>query len=468
MTFDGPRGPLSAPLTWGQRAIWEVVRWLGARAGDLNMVEVCPLTAGTGLPAVTTALTRLLERHESLRTRMRDDGDGPRQDVTPSGAIPLTVRQDTRGTAPGAPRQERGDDLHRLVTELATPAFAPDELPVRAAVLCRDGEPAELVLVVSHLAVDGWSMAIVREELATLLAGAEPPPLAQQPVDRARHEASPAARARERAALAHWSTAVRDLPRVWLEGLPRAPGTGDLVCSEIDSAALGSAVAELAAQHKVTPSMVVQAGTALALCLDRGESEIGLRLIVATRYTTRTARFVGPLNQNALLRLPLRDESLADFFTRVRTASLQSLAAAEYDPVALEDVVGEATARRGFRGDGYCFVNDLTGYQAPGSAPARHDDDTPAGPTVVRDLPPPADPKGANFFLYVHDLGLRVRLSVTAHRDFLAPGTTAGFLHDLEWLLTTAARTGAGPGELSRAHTPRRAARSGSQDSRTS
>ncbi|MFD0427382.1 condensation domain-containing protein [Streptomyces zhihengii] len=315
-----PSRPLERPLTWGQRAIWEVVRWLGARAGDLNMVEVCPLTAGTGLPAVTTALTRLLERHESLRTRMRDDGDGPRQDVTPSGAIPLTVRQDTRGTAPGAPRQERGDDLHRLVTELATPAFAPDELPVRAAVLCRDGEPAELVLVVSHLAVDGWSMAIVREELATLLAGAEPRPSHNSPstAPATKPLPPPAPGKGGPRPLEHGGT--RSAPGV-AGRLTQGPRHGDLVCSEIDSAALGSAVAELAAQHKVTPSMVVQAGTALALCLDRGESEIGLRLIVATRYTTRTARFVGPLNQNALLRLPLRDESLADFFTRVRTAS---------------------------------------------------------------------------------------------------------------------------------------------------
>uniref|UniRef100_A0AAU2W3Z1 Condensation domain-containing protein n=1 Tax=Streptomyces sp. NBC_00008 TaxID=2903610 RepID=A0AAU2W3Z1_9ACTN len=411
------------------------------------MVDVCPLDASTDLPAVMGALARLLERHESLRTCLRDREDGPQQYVTRSGALALFVHEIT----------QKADDeaVRHLVADLARPAFTPTELPLRAAVLRRDGVPTTLVLVVSHLAVDGWSMALVREEVRALLAGVEPPPLAQQPTDRARYEASPEARGREQAALAHWNSTVLNLPRVWLEGLPRSPAADDLVCSKIDSHAVATAAAHLAARYKVTPSMVVQAGIALALGLDRGETDIGVRLIVATRYTAETARFVGPLNQNALLRIALRDEGLADFFTRVRVAALQALSASEYDPVTLEDLVGAVSARRGFRGDGYCFINDVTGYLAP-DTPAPHYGRTLTAPTSITDVPPPADPKGANLFLYVHELEPRARLSVIAHRAFLAPGSTAEFLGDVEWLLTTAARTDAGPGKLARAHALRR------------
>jgi hypothetical protein len=450
--FEGDRGGLTVPLTWGQRAIWEVVRWLESRAGDLNLVEVCPLASGTDRATVVAALAGLLERHESLRTRITDIGDGPQQHVERSGALALAVHETSDG--------DHAETVS-LVEELAAPAFAEDELPVRAAVLC-DGGPRTLVLVVSHLAVDGWSMEIVREDLLSLLTGGELPPLAEQPVDRVHYESSDPARTKEKAAFDHWAAAMRDLPRVWLEELPRT-GQDDLVCSEIISPALGDAVSALASRHKLTPSMVLQAGTALALCLHRQETDIGIRLIVATRYTADTTRFVGPFNQNALLRIALREESLGDFFARVRAASFRALGASEYDPVVLEDVVAAATAGRGFRAGGYCFINDLSGFLPPGYAEEpdpRAEDDLPDD-TVVTDLPPTANPKDANLFLYVHEIGRRVRLSVIAHRRFLAPGTTAGFLRDVEWLLMEAARTGAGPAELARAQALRRGVAAG-------
>ncbi|MGA5703092.1 condensation domain-containing protein [Peterkaempfera bronchialis] len=456
--FAGPRGGLTAPLTWGQRAIWEVVNWLGPQAASLNLLEICPVDGGTGRTALAEALRRLVERHESLRTRFTDTEDGPEQLLTRAGTLTFAVHESLA--------DDRDATVRRVARELSARAFTPRELPLRAAAVAEDGVITTIVLVVSHLAVDGWSIKIVRQELLDALRGADLPPLAQQPVERARWEQSAPARARERAAFDHWAAATREVPRIWLEALPRT-GPDDLLCSEIASPALGRAVGALAGRYRLTRSMVVQAGTALALGRALGENDVALRLIVATRYTAETTRFVGPFNQNALLRIRLHDESAGEFLARVRRAALAALSASEYDPVALEELVAATAAERGFPADGYCFVNDVGSYVPPGAAaraaeqaPGTPDDSDPDSDAaalagVVTDRPPLTDPKGANLFLYVHELGARTRLSVVAHRGFLPPGGTTRFLRDLEWLLLEADRTGAGPAALARAYAAR-------------
>lgn len=78
------------------------------------------------------------------------------------------------------------------------------------------GVPVRVVLVVSHMAVDGWSLKIVCEDLRTLLsAPAALGPAAEQPLGRLAYENSERAGLRERRAFDYWAEAVRELPRVW-------------------------------------------------------------------------------------------------------------------------------------------------------------------------------------------------------------------------------------------------------------
>jgi hypothetical protein len=105
--------------------------------------------------------------------------------------------------------------------------IGPGDLPVRAGIACDGETPHTVSLAVSHMAVDGWSRGILIEDLAALLAGAEPPPVAEQPVDRAAYEASPEGRLVQRRALEHWRITLQRLPESYFEAAGDFAGSAD-------------------------------------------------------------------------------------------------------------------------------------------------------------------------------------------------------------------------------------------------
>ncbi|MER5644445.1 condensation domain-containing protein [Streptosporangium sp. NPDC002524] len=449
VAFRAPYGDRGS-LTWGQTAIWEVLRWLPPGDASLNLLAVCEVEPGRDVGDVLAAVRALVERHDALHTLFpMDDQDGgrPVQVVLRSGELEVAVHE-TGTRNPGTVAAYAGARLRDLPFDIG------GELPLRVAVVTTGGVPVRVVLVVSHMAVDGWSLKIVRDDLRTLLSvPAALGPVAEQPLGRLAYERSERARLRERRAFGYWAEAVRELPRVWLEDL-RQGGEARQDWSEIRSRALSRAVRELAARASVTPGMVLQATVALLLGLYKGEEDVALRLIVSTRFKPETRRFVGAFNQNALLRLRLRHESFSGFLSHAGRAALAAYSTCEYDPVRLEELVARVTGERGIGTDGYCFYNDIR-FDAP-APPAGHrlspaEYDALMGETELVEPPHDTDQKGATFFLYVHELSERAVLTLCADRRFLAPRGPADFLSDLEWLAVEALRTDAGPLRLAEA-----------------
>ncbi|WP_344745400.1 condensation domain-containing protein [Streptosporangium vulgare] len=248
VTFRAPYGDRGA-LTWGQTAIWEVLRWLPPGDASLNLLAVCEVEPGRDVDDVLAAVRALVERHDALHTLFpRDDGDGgkPVQVVLRSGELEVAVHE-TGTRNPVTVAAYAGARLRD------TPFDIGGELPLRVAVVTTGGVPVRVVLVVSHMAVDGWSLKIVCEDLRTLLsAPAALGPAAEQPLGRLAYENSERAGLRERRAFDYWAEAVRELPRVWLEDL-RQGGEARQDWSEIRSRALSRAIRALAARASVTP-----------------------------------------------------------------------------------------------------------------------------------------------------------------------------------------------------------------------
>ena len=134
------------PLIWAQLAIWDVFRWLPRHDSTLNLLVRCPVPAGRDLPAVTTALRHLVERHDSLHTVYVDTPEGPRQRVVGEGDIPLQVHD--IGDRGDLATEELGEALRRPWFDIGA------DLPLRAAILTRDGEPVTVLLAASHMAVE--------------------------------------------------------------------------------------------------------------------------------------------------------------------------------------------------------------------------------------------------------------------------------------------------------------------------
>jgi hypothetical protein len=455
-----PAGP--APLAWAQLAIWDVLRWLPAGDDSLNQIGWIPVPPGTAVGAVGEALRIVLERHDSLRSVYTDADGEPSQRVLAGGRLPLAVSpaadQDRDKAAEAA-----GNLLKRGAFDIAR------DLPVRAELLTRDGAPWVLVLVVSHMSADGWSLSLVKRELAALLArgpGADVlPPRSRQPVDRAAFERTGEGAARERLTLKQWTDTLERASATMLEK-PAGPAASTGDWGRIDSPAAAAAAAVLSEASGVNPGAVVLAALALLLGFRVAEPRATLRVIVTPRFTAADRDYVGAFNQNALFHVEIdEDEPVAAYLRRAGAIATGAYRRCEADPRKVEQLVADVAERRGFTPDGYCFFNDVrfafTDRNAAGAGRS------PAGPgdppeiaaslgrTVLERLRKDERQKGAKLFLYLQELGPGCRITACLDPAFLGAYRVTDLLGDLERLLVAAASAPGEPvGALKPARTP--------------
>ncbi|MET8544870.1 amino acid adenylation domain-containing protein, partial [Kitasatospora sp. NPDC004799] len=152
------QGDRTGRLSFAQRRLWFLNR-LEPGSAAYNVTFAVRLSGALDAAALDAALADLVERHEVLRTVFPETDGEPRQEVLGTGAwTGLTVREAGASEAAAvAGEAARGFDL-------AT------ELPLRATLL-RTG-PAEhlLLLIVHHIAWDGWSAAPLTRDLSRAYA----------------------------------------------------------------------------------------------------------------------------------------------------------------------------------------------------------------------------------------------------------------------------------------------------------
>lgn len=117
------------------------------------------------IDALQGALDDVVERHESLRTRINfgetDDSDG-HQEVLPPLPVPFTVHDIP--VVPGRSRDEIAVDVHlELCEELLEFSVTPS---LRAVLHRFDDHDAVLTLITHHLFGDNWSSGVIRRDLA--------------------------------------------------------------------------------------------------------------------------------------------------------------------------------------------------------------------------------------------------------------------------------------------------------------
>ncbi|MFJ3928565.1 amino acid adenylation domain-containing protein, partial [Streptomyces sp. NPDC090022] len=148
--------PESVPLSPAQRRLWFLNRF-EERTGTYNLPLAVRLTGDLDTDALTAALGDVVARHEALRTVFPDTDGRPRQQVLAAGTVapaPLVAPYTGTALAEAAARD----------FDLAT------EVPVRAHLFTVDATTHVLLLVVHHIAADGWSMAPLAHDLAQAYA----------------------------------------------------------------------------------------------------------------------------------------------------------------------------------------------------------------------------------------------------------------------------------------------------------
>ncbi|MEU5093678.1 amino acid adenylation domain-containing protein [Streptomyces sp. NPDC020996] len=148
------------PLSPGQERFWLQDR-MHPGSPEYLLPILLWFPAGTEEAALRRAVTRLVERHDPLRTRYEMDGRGLHAVVLPAAeAVPDFTVVDT------VPDGVAGQ-LRAALAEGFDLASAP---PVRYR-LIRDGGPEQLLLmVVHHIAGDGWSSRLIERDLRAFVA----------------------------------------------------------------------------------------------------------------------------------------------------------------------------------------------------------------------------------------------------------------------------------------------------------
>ncbi|MEU5690771.1 amino acid adenylation domain-containing protein [Actinosynnema sp. NPDC020468] len=346
--------PDVVPLSFAQNRLWFQHRWEGPSA-TYNVPLVLRLSGAPDEDALGLAVRDVLTRHEALRTVFPDDDGVPHQHVVPvAGCGGAWEVVDTGGWSAEA-LDRRVVEETRYEFDLAT------EVPTRIRLLrgkVGDPDPV-LVVLVHHIAGDGWSLAPLARDLSVAyearVAGRPPdwPPLPVQYADYALWQREWLGSPDDPDSaigvqLGYWREALAGLPeRVDLPVDRPYPVVADHRGAQLRSvwpAELQRGVRESARAHGATSFMVVQAAMAVVLAGVGGGADVAIGVPVAGRSDEALDESVGFFVNTLVLRTRVSaDDTASRVLARVRAAAMAAYA---HQHVPFEVLVDRLAATR--------------------------------------------------------------------------------------------------------------------------
>ncbi|MFD7257616.1 amino acid adenylation domain-containing protein [Streptomyces sp. NPDC059874] len=331
------------PLSFSQQRQWFLNRRQGRADGSYNSAMAFRLTGKLDTDALQAALLDLTARHEVLRTVIPEqDGVPSLRVLDPAAGAPVlktvSVFTDQLDTALAA-EADRGFDLT-------------EETPLRVRLFPAGADAFVLLIVLHHIAFDGWSMEPLLDDLATAYrarTGGQAPrwePLPVQYSDFAvwqrellgEPDDPDGLGARQ---LDFWRDALAGLPEELPlpTDFPRPEGggtAGDTVLFDLDPE-LHGAIAEIARTTGTTEFIVFQAALSALLTRWGAGTDIPLGVSVAGRADDALADVVGMFLNTLVLRGDTSgDPTFRELLERLRETDL---AAYSHQDVPFDQVV---------------------------------------------------------------------------------------------------------------------------------
>ncbi|MDV6273696.1 amino acid adenylation domain-containing protein [Rhodococcus erythropolis] len=146
--------PDRVPLSYAQARIW-FLNQMDPSSPAYNVPAAISLDGALDVPALEAAVLDVIERHEILRTVFPDSDTGPHQVIQDAFTSLEFGNADTREPA-------------ELAREFASRGFdVTTQAPVRALLLESTPQRHTLVIVIHHIAADGWSIAPLMKDVLT-------------------------------------------------------------------------------------------------------------------------------------------------------------------------------------------------------------------------------------------------------------------------------------------------------------
>ncbi|GAA4253141.1 hypothetical protein GCM10022255_052800 [Dactylosporangium darangshiense] len=430
IAFAGARSG-TGPATWGQSAIWDVVRRLGDDAARYNVAGGLPLDPPLPMDRLGDAIRALLRHHDSLHTTLRFDGDRLEQVAHTAGAIDVH----TRASEPGDVVETAYAFYHELA---AIPFDAERQLPLRVGAVLAGGRAAYVILSVSHTASDGWGLRNLLADCAALCAGREPgDEQRQQPLEEAAYQVSERGRRADAAARRSWREKLERGPASQFPDRAGRPAADAFPNAVLNSPALALALDRVAAGLAVNQHAVLLAAAAAAAARLGGAPDAVFQIVVNNRFRPGMAGAVNTIAQEGLLHLPGTGGDFAGLVRRSFGAALSAQRHAYYDKLALDRDIAALQAAC----DHSCFVNDtrglmpILGYAGPEPEPLDH-----ARSRTTLTWPLEHAPRrNTTFALDAQDAPGSLELAMTADAAVLPRPDMERFLLGIEDLVVTQA-----------------------------
>ncbi|MBF9132198.1 hypothetical protein I0C86_25080 [Plantactinospora sp. S1510] len=321
-------------MSRGQRWCWDIIRDLAPHENRTTLTLQVDIGSEYTVDQVIGVTTDAVTRFETLRTTYRLDGIGePEQQVLGEGAFDLRLRQ-TDGQPPKQAAAALAQELAATQFDLRS---AP---PICFGLIMSDGRPTVLVVGLSNIAADVWSLTKLWRWLHTRLNDADVPhedlvTPEWQPLDQVAYESGEQSKSVAAASLAFWREQldhVRATPPPRYRPVVEAPRRWAV---HFTSSALAQAAQQVAVKWGVPIQTVLLGGLAVMIGLRLGQPGIGVSLLTDNRHLAQTRRSLGRYAQIAPVYLDVSQET---FGKVVSTTAQRMLRAARYgqpDPAAV-------------------------------------------------------------------------------------------------------------------------------------
>jgi amino acid adenylation domain-containing protein/non-ribosomal peptide synthase protein (TIGR01720 family) len=325
--------PTELPLSFAQRRAWFLNRLEGASAAYDNIPLAVRLSGRLDRAAIESALADLVARHEVLRTVYADSTGTPRQHIVEAAeAGPALIVE----SPDGATLAERMSEATRQPFDLSC------EIPLRTYLFVLGEDEHVLLLVVHHVAADGWSLGPLLRDLAcayTARSTRSAPAWLELPVQYADYalwqqemlgqEGDDDSLATRQ--LAFWREALRDLPDEM--NLPAArprPRIARYIAETVPlriDAALHERLIAVAHKANASVFMVLQAALAVTMTRLGCGDDIPIGTPVAGRTDSALEQLVGFFVNTLVLRTDTGgNPRFSQLLARVRASDLEAFA----------------------------------------------------------------------------------------------------------------------------------------------